>query len=297
MLLKLLQLVPMNEFAKMPNHDNKIMLEMSGGIDSGVSALLLKDQGFDVCGVMMKLHDSKNLNSEIESAKQICKFLDISFELVDLEENFKNNVVNYFINTYNDAKTPNPCIVCNKKMKFGEMFNLADKLDCNYIATGHYAIIDDDDGKFELYRARDLGKDQSYVLHFLDQKQLSKIKFPLGNYTKDQVKQLAKDAKLPCFDKEESMDICFIEDGDYVNFIKQHKPNYSSMPGNVVDTHGNILGKHNGLINYTIGQRKGLGIALSKPMYVLSLNKEKNEVVLGTKEENYQNTVSVSDFS
>ena len=280
----------------MPSAKRKILLEMSGGLDSCASAQLLINNGYEVVGCMMHLHESEAFESDLKIAKKVAKQLAIDFQVIDFRDKFKKEVIDYFIRTYNEAKTPNPCIVCNKKMKFGLVFELAKNLNCDYIATGHYACAKHENGVYSLYKAKDLTKDQSYVLHFLNQEQLSKIIFPLGEYTKDEVRALARKENLPCMDKEESMDLCFAEGKTYYEYILDNS-DYKPEPGNVVDTKGNILGKHEGLINYTIGQRKGLGIAGGDPLYVLSLNKDSNEVVLGSKEETYTNEVTVGDFS
>lgn len=293
---KLHLLACMNLFVKMPNANNKVLLEMSGGLDSSVAALILQKQGYEVVGCMMLLRDSEAFHEDKKVAESVAKQLGIEFHVIDFREQFKKEVIDYFIDTYKAAKTPNPCIVCNKKMKFGRIFDCAKDLSCDKIATGHYACAKHDNGAYSLYRAKDLTKDQSYVLHFLDQEKLSKIIFPLGYYTKDEVRELAREANLPCVDKEESMDICFVENTSYREFILENS-DYVPEPGNVADTKGNVLGKHEGLINYTIGQRKGLGIASSNPLYVLTLNKEKNEVVLGSKNETLSNEVGVNSFS
>ena len=269
---------------------------MSGGLDSCASAQLLKNDGYNVVGIMMRLHESTAFTSDSAIAESVAKNLNIKFEIVDFRKEFNNEVVNYFINTYKQAKTPNPCIVCNQKMKFGAIFELSKKLDCDYIATGHYARIRFENATYSLHRAKDLNKDQSYVLHFLDQEKLSKILFPLGEYTKEEVRELARSSALPCVDKEESMDLCFTEGKTYNEYLIEHS-DYVPSAGNVVDTKGNVLGQHEGLINYTIGQRKGLGIAGGDPLYVLSLDREKNEVVLGSKEETFTNEVTINNFS
>ncbi|MDO5426561.1 MAG: tRNA 2-thiouridine(34) synthase MnmA [Coriobacteriia bacterium] len=274
----------------------KILVELSGGLDSSVAAILLQNQGYEVVGCMMHLHDSPNFDNDLRVAKSVAKQLKIEFQVVDYREKFQQEVISYFIDTYKEAKTPNPCIVCNQRMKFGIVFELAKKLNCDHIATGHYARIVCEANKFELHKAKDLTKDQSYVLHFLDQEKLSKIIFPLGEYTKDEVRELAREANLPCVDKEESMDLCFAEGKTYYEYILENS-DYKPEPGNVIDTKGNILGEHEGLINYTIGQRKGLGIAGGDPLYVLSLDKTKNEVILGTKDETFVDEVHVSDFT
>lgn len=286
----------MNLFVRMPKQNHKVLLEMSGGIDSCASAQLLINNGYEVVGIMMLLRDSEAFREDKKVAESVAKQLGIEFLVVDYRDKFKEEVINYFIDTYKEAKTPNPCIVCNQKMKFGEIFDCAKDLGCDKVATGHYARAKHENGTYSLYKAKDLTKDQSYVLHFLNQEQISKIVFPLGEYTKDEVRELARASALPCVDKEESMDICFVKGETYSEFIQKNS-DYKPTPGNVVDTKGNVLGQHEGLINYTIGQRKGLGIAGGDPLYVLSLDKTKNEVILGTKEETFTNEVSVSNFS
>ena len=278
------------------SNQKKILVELSGGLDSSVATILLQNQGYEVVGCMMHLHDSTIFDTDKKTAESVAQQLRIDFHVVDFREKFKEEVIDYFINTYKDAKTPNPCIVCNQKMKFGLVFELAKKLNCDHIATGHYACVKHENGVYSLYKAKDLTKDQSYVLHFLDQDKLSRIIFPLGDYTKDEVRALARASALPCVDKPESQDICFVSDETYADFIQKNS-DYVPTPGNVVDTKGNLLGQHEGLINYTIGQRKGLGIAGGDPLYVLSLNKDSNEVVLGTKEETFAKEVCVSNFS
>lgn len=280
----------------MPKKNNKVLLEMSGGLDSSCAAILLQKKGYDVIGVMMHLHDSETFSNDLQVAKDVAKKLNIDFQVADYRKKFKEEVIDYFINTYKEAKTPNPCIVCNQKMKFGAIFDFSQKLDCDHIATGHYANIIQNKNAYELHKAKDLSKDQSYVLHFLNQDQLLKILFPLGEYTKEEVRALAQKENLPCVDKPESQDICFVEDKTYSDFI-QNNSDYVPTPGNVIDTKGNVLGQHEGLINYTIGQRKGLGIAGGDPLYVLSLNKDSNDVVLGSKNETFANEVRVSNFS
>lgn len=277
-------------------NSKKILVELSGGLDSSVAAILLKNEGYEVVGIMMHLHDSEAFQEDQKVAESAAKQLGIEFLVVDYRDKFKEEVIDYFIGTYKEAKTPNPCIVCNQKMKFGAIFDCAKDLGCDIIATGHYARVKHENGDYSLYKAKDLTKDQSYVLHFLDQDKLSKIIFPLGEYTKDEVRELARASALPCVDKPESQDICFVENETYAEFIQKNS-DYVPRPGNVVDTKGNVLGQHEGLINYTIGQRKGLGIASSNPLYVLTLNKEKNEVVLGTKNETFTNSVSIIDVN
>ncbi|MDO5328875.1 MAG: tRNA 2-thiouridine(34) synthase MnmA [Coriobacteriia bacterium] len=262
----------------------KVLVELSGGVDSAVCALLLKNQGYELVGACMDLHESV----DAQGAKNICKQLDIEFRLIEVRSEFTKNVIDYFASEYRSARTPNPCIMCNKTMKFGIMYDVAKDLACDFLATGHYARIVDG----HLYKATDTAKDQSYVLHFLTKEQLTKTLLPLGEYTKNQIRQLAKDANLSCAEAAESQDICFCEDGKYADYIKDHY-NYNFEPGDIVDEEGHVLGTHNGLINYTIGQRKGLGVALGEPTYVCKLDSQKNQVILGNVS---TNTVHVKNF-
>lgn len=279
----------------MPNNE-KILVELSGGVDSCASAIILKDKGLDVRGAMMQLHDTSTFQEDVQNAEEICKRLDLPFDVFDLRKEFRQNVIDYFINSYKNALTPNPCIVCNQTMKFGTMFDLAQKQNCEKLATGHYAQIKYENNTYSLHCAKDKNKDQSYVLHFLNQEQLAKIEFPLGGYTKDEVRQIVKDAGFSFSEKADSQDICFVDDGNYPKFILENS-DYKPKPGNVINSQGEIVGTHEGLINYTIGQRKGLGIAFSEPMFITKLNAQENTITLGTKDETFQEEVLIENFN
>lgn len=303
MLHKLLAHAPMNESGKTIHNmdqnnatNTKVLVEISGGVDSAVCLHLLKEKGYQCIGAMMLLSDNIDSGPDIDSAKDICNKMNVKFKLIDLRKEFKNNVIDYFINTYKKAKTPNPCIVCNKTMKFGEMLKIANDNDCEKIATGHYAQIVQNEDKYELHQSKDVNKDQSYVLYFLDQNVLSRLLLPLGQITKKDVRSLAKKLNFDCADKAESQDICFIKDGNYSKFITDNT-SYKNCPGKIVDTAGKVLGEHKGLINYTIGQRKGFGLAFGEPRYVTKLDAKNNLVVLGTKEETLQNEVHINNIS
>ena len=274
----------------------RILLGISGGVDSSVSAILLKQQGYEVVAVTMKLIEE---NFDEEDAKKICDLLKIEHFIVDLSKEFKNCVINDFINSYSSCKTPNPCIECNKWLKFGKMFELAEKYNCDYIATGHYAKIEYDENynRYVLKKSESINKDQSYVLYGIDKEKLNKIIFPLSEFkTKDEIRKIALENNLPVHNKPDSEDICFVPDGDYKKFLIENSEIKEKI-GNIVDSKGNILGKHKGIFNYTIGQRRGLGIAYKVPLFVLGFNKEKNEVIVGIEEELYKKEVYVSNIN
>ncbi len=274
----------------------KVMVGMSGGVDSSVTALILKNQGFSVCGATLFLcgnSDEKNA----EDSLSVCKKLGIEHFIFDLKNEFSGRVINDFIAEYKKGNTPNPCIVCNKNIKFGKMIDLAIDSGCKKIATGHYARIEKTkEGRYLLKKARDESKDQSYVLYMLTQEQLSRVVLPLGDYTKAQVRNLALENGLICADRPDSQDICFVPDGDYASFIEE-KEGAKYPEGDYVDINGNILGKHKGVIRYTLGQRKGLGIALGKPQFVIDKSAETNRVVLGDEEHLFKSIVKVKDVN
>lgn len=266
----------------------KVVVGMSGGVDSSVAALLLKQQGYDVTGVTLMLRGGRlakssgeNALKDVEDAERVCRVLDIPHRVLDLSEEFQEKVVNTFVDAYLHGKTPNPCAVCNCTIKFGAMLEDALEKGADFIATGHYAHIDYDDGvgRWILYKG-DSSKDQSYVLSGLTQHQLSHTLFPLWGMEKDEVRRLAREHQLPVADKGDSMETCFVPDGGYAAFIEWYTGK-RMQPGHFVDRDGNILGRHKGVGYYTIGQRKGLGVAFGKPMYVIGLRADSGNVVLG----------------
>ena len=276
--------------------EKRVLLGISGGVDSSVSALLLKRAGYEVVAVTMKLIE--NTEDDVD-AKKICEILEIEHHIVDLSKEFKKCVIQDFINSYSDCKTPNPCIECNKWFKFGKMFELAEKYNCDYIATGHYAKIEYDENYSHhvLKKSESLNKDQSYVLYGIDKEKINKIIFPLSEFkTKDEIRKIALENNLPVHNKPDSEDICFVPDGDYKKFLIENSEIEEKI-GNIVDSKGNIFGKHKGIFNYTIGQRRGLGIAYKQPLFVLGFNKEKNEVIVGIEEELYKKEVYVSNIN
>ena len=268
----------------------KVVVGMSGGVDSSVAALLLKKQGYEVIGVNLDVlpnnKDCSKVCANIQSindAKKVCDKLGIPFYTLDFKSTFKENVIDYFAKEYMEARTPNPCIACNRYVKFQELLNQAINIfHADYIATGHYAKIEynKENGRYYIVESNATGKDQSYVLYNLTQEQLKHIIMPLGSYTKEEVRKIAAENGLVNAQKSDSQEICFVQDNDYAKFIEDNY-NYKSKPGNFVDLDGNILGKHKGLIHYTIGQRRGLGLSLKEPLYVTKLDVQKNEVILG----------------
>ena len=266
---------------------------MSGGVDSSVSALLLKQQGYDVIGGTMEIYQTER---SIEDSRKIAKKLDIPYHIFDFKDIFKEKVVKYFVNEYLAGRTPNPCVVCNKEVKFDALLDEAMKLEAEYIATGHYAKIEKKDGRYLLKKGRSGSKDQTYFLYRLTQDQLSKILFPIGDMEKDRVREIAKENDLFVADKEDSQEVCFIEDNDYVGFIERSTK--KKIPsGKFIDSDGKVLGEHRGVYNYTIGQRKGLGISSKKPLFVVDIDVERNVVVLGDDEDTLGSTLIAKDLN
>lgn len=272
-----------------------VVLGMSGGVDSSVSAILLKEQGYKVYGVTMVLVE--NDGSAARDAKAVCDKLGIEHHVLDLKDVFKEKVMNKFVDEYQECRTPNPCIYCNRYLKFGKMYEFAKSIGADYIATGHYAKLEYSPkyGKNVIEKSNAGKKDQTYVLCNIPSEIVDHIVFPLEKFeNKDEIRKIAQEHDLEVAKKPDSEDICFIPDNDYVKFLEKH--NIQGMKhGKIVDTKGTILGKHQGLHRYTIGQRRGMGISSSTPLYVVSLNKEKNQLVVGKEEELYTDTVYVED--
>jgi tRNA-uridine 2-sulfurtransferase len=281
--------------------NNKVLLGMSGGVDSSVSALLLKNSGYEVIGATLELFVGSsccNTNTYID-AKNVCNQIGIPHFIYNYKNEFKKYVIDDFIECYSSCKTPNPCIECNKYMKFGFMYEKAKELGCNYIATGHYAKTEysEEYGRWVLKKSNSLKKDQSYVLWNIPKDLVSHIIFPLADYEeKEEIRKIARENNLKVANKPDSEDICFIPDGNYKKFLENNS-DIKPKEGNIVNSQGKILGKHTGLYNYTIGQRKGLGISNSVPLFVLGFNKEKNEVIVGEEKELYKAKIKVENIN
>lgn len=282
----------------------RVLLGMSGGVDSSVSAVLLKEQGYEVIGITMKLFEGEiegsccNISSTMD-AKRVCDYLQIPHYTLNFKDEFKKYVIDDFINSYANSRTPNPCIECNKYLKFGSMYQKAQQLECDYIATGHYAKVEysKEYKQNVLKKANALTKDQSYVLYNIPKDLLDKLKLPLGTFnSKEEIRKIAEKYNLPVAHKPDSQDICFIPSGDYRTFLEKNS-NIKSIKGNIVDINENILGTHTGLYKYTIGQRKGLGISNDFPLYVIGFNKEKNELIVGNEKELYKKEFIVQDVN
>ena len=280
--------------------NKKVLLGMSGGVDSSVSALLLKEQGYEVIGITLQLFAGSccNLDTNLD-AKSVCKTIGIPHITYDLRNEFKCRVIDDFINEYSNQRTPNPCIECNKHMKFSAMYDKAKELGCDYIATGHYAKTEfsEEYERYVLRKSENIAKDQSYVLYNIPKELIEKVIFPLGNFkSKTEIREIARKNDLKVANKPDSEDICFIPDGNYKKFLEENS-DLKPMPGNIVNKKGEILGKHNGLYNYTIGQRKGLGISYKVPLFVIGFNKEKNELIVGENEETFQKEMLVNNIN
>ena len=284
----------------------KAIIAMSGGVDSSVAAYLMKKNGFECIGATMKLFDNEDIiiNNDksccsldgVEDARSVARKLEIPYYVFNFRDEFCKDVIDKFVSTYENGGTPNPCIDCNRNLKFQKLMDKMTELQFDYVVTGHYASVEEKDGRFLLKRGVDKSKDQSYVLYNLTQNQLAHIIFPLGEYTKTQIRKIANEQGFVNADKRESQDICFVPDGDYVSFIKEYT--HKAYPtGNFVNLNNEVIGTHQGIINYTVGQRKGLGVAFGEPMYVCSVNPEANTVTLGKNEDLFSKELTATDIN
>lgn len=272
------------------NADTRVVVAMSGGVDSSVAAALLVEQGYDVVGMMMRLWSEPGREAfnrcctpdQMADARRIANQLGIPFYVLDTKEHFKQTIVQFFMDEYAAGRTPNPCIECNRQIRFDFLLNQARSLGADYLATGHYAQIQHSNGRYELHRGVDPSKDQSYVLHVLTQELMAQVMFPIGGYAKTRVREMAAEFALPVAKKSDSMDLCFLGKDSYQSFLQRNAPDIAT-PGPIMTREGDQLGQHNGLPYYTIGQRKGLGISAREPMFVLDKDASSNALIVGTK--------------
>jgi tRNA-specific 2-thiouridylase len=270
----------------------RVAVAMSGGVDSSVAAALLKEAGYEVSGIHMGLGNITSDN--LAALEQTCRRLDIPLYKLDLENEFKGKVIDYFCREYSRGRTPNPCVVCNQYLKFGIVLEEVLGRGADYLATGHYARVESTPEGYKLKKAVDITKDQSYFLYTLGQKQLERLLFPIGELTKERVRAIAAELKLPASEHRDSQDVCFIPNNDYRAFVAEY---VLLKRGEIVDINGEVLGKHSGLAGYTIGQRQGLGLASAEPLYVLEMDAESNKIVVGDREQALHNALTAHNLS
>lgn len=295
----------MGDNMNLQEKNKSALIAMSGGVDSSVAAALTMEAGLDCHGCTMRLYENDMVGKDIfdtccsiedtKDARAVCDRLGIDYNIYHYEIEFREKVIEPFVCSYEKGETPNPCIRCNKYLKFDILYQKARELGCDYIVTGHYARIEERDGHFYLLKAKDANKDQSYVLYDLTEEQLRHTLFPLGNISKPEVREIAQKHEFVTSHKSESQDICFVPDGDYAGMIRRYR-NKEYPKGNFVDKDGKILGTHDGIINYTIGQRRGLGIPADRRLYVTKLDVENNTVILADNEDLFKREVVIREF-
>lgn len=290
------------------NKENRVLVAMSGGVDSSVAAYLVKSKGADAIGATLKLFSNEDIAldrtktccslSDVEDARSVANRLGIPYYVFNFSNNFKEKVIGRFIAAYEAGGTPNPCIDCNRFIKFSQLLERAELMECGHIATGHYARVefDSSSGRWLLKKAADASKDQTYVLYSLTQHELSHTLFPLGGLNKSEVRKIAEEQGFLNANKPDSQDICFVPDGNYAKFIEEFTGR-KSQPGNFIDTNGNIVGKHKGIIHYTIGQRKKLGISMGRQVYVSAIDPENNTITLGDETDLFSRNLTARDIN
>ncbi|WP_373898535.1 tRNA 2-thiouridine(34) synthase MnmA [Haloimpatiens sp. FM7315] len=286
--------------------NKKVVIGMSGGVDSSVAAYLLKKQGYEVTGIMMRLApDVKEYEecetsccslSAVDDARKVADTLEIPFYVMNFKEEFNNDVIKYFVSEYMKGRTPNPCIACNKHIKFDSFLRKSKAIGADYVATGHYARIEKVGDRYLLKKAADTKKDQSYVLYGLTQEQLAHTLMPCSKYSKEEIREIALKIGLKVYNKKDSQEICFIPDNDHGKFIEKYTGE-KLKEGNFVDKNGNVLGRHKGIVYYTIGQRKGLNLALGRPVFVVDINPYSNEVVIGDEKDIFKTELIASKLN
>ncbi len=284
----------------------KVLVAMSGGVDSSVAAYLLKEQGYDCIGVTMRLYNNEEIGipkghtccslDDVEDARSVCFRLGIDFQVYDFSHDFDQKVIEKFVDYYRKGWTPNPCVDCNRYLKFDKLLQRAEELGCDYVASGHYARVEKRGDHYALLRGIDESKDQSYALYHFTQESLAHTLLPVGNYRKTEIRKIAEEQGFINARKHDSQDICFVPDGDYVGFLerREHK---SFEPGEIRTEKGKVVGRHKGAIAYTIGQRRGLGVAMKEPMYVYGKDMEKNQVFIGPEEKLYARGLLAADWN